>query len=75
MQHGYVFTIDPEFFGILLFTKPFFMCRCIKGANTVEEACINLGGKFAGNFKPANATAEACARRLMKRQDWVVRAD
>ena len=73
MQNGYVFTIAPNFFGILLFfnKKAPIMAR-FSDAETVDEACADFGKKFAGNFKPLPDRVLPFVNRMMERRDTVV---
>ena len=71
MTTGYVFKLSDGFYGIFTFAKPNTFCTFLV-ADTVDNACLELGYTFAGNFKPANFIVTSYAKKLMSKTDTLV---
>lgn len=71
MTTGHVFKLSDGFYGIFTFTKPYTLCTFLV-SDTVDNACLELGYTFAGNFKPANFIVTSYAKKLMSKTDTLV---
>lgn len=71
MTTGHVFKLSDGFYGIFTFTKPYTLCTFLV-SDTVDNACLELGDTFAGNFRPASDTVAKFARKLMGKTDTLV---
>lgn len=72
MQHGYVFRLAGDLFGILTY-KPQtqVLCRFTK-ASSVQGACDELAREFAGHFFPADTDQAEWGRAITKAQDTLL---